>query len=299
MSFAAFTTGYLALVADLSPVDKRGELLSYMSLTTPIGLAIGPALGGFLQAWVSYTALFVTISGLSWFSWFFVSQVREPKKVQVMAPEAKAAASIPLWQLVSSPQIRTPALVLLLVGLGFAGVTTFVPLFIREMGINLNPGLYFTTAAIASFNIRLLTGPASDRYGRGIFITGSLISFGLAMLVLSQAQSSPAFLLAGVMQGIGTGTIISIMSALIFDRSLSTQRGIVYSICLGGFNLGEAIAPPIFGLCADFIDYQGIFYLATMLSFLALMTFLTQSGKNLSHSLRFATGREPDIYAVE
>ncbi|NET60688.1 MAG: MFS transporter, partial [Symploca sp. SIO2E6] len=41
MSFAAFTTGYLALVADLSPVDKRGELLSYMSLTTPIGLAIG------------------------------------------------------------------------------------------------------------------------------------------------------------------------------------------------------------------------------------------------------------------
>ncbi|NET60689.1 MAG: MFS transporter [Symploca sp. SIO2E6] len=299
ISLAAFTTGYLALVTDLSPVDKRGELLSYMNLATPIGLAIGPALGGFIQAGVNNTALFVTISGLSWLSWLFTSQVREPQKVQEMAPEAKEAASIPLWQLVISPRMRIPALVLLLVGLSFGGVTTFVPLFIREIGVNLNPGLYFTAAAIASFNIRLLTGPASDRYGRGIFITGSLISFGLAMLVLSQAQSPQVLLLAGVMQGLGTGTILSIMVALLSDRSLSTERGIVYSVGLSGFDLGGAIAPPIFGLFADLIDYQGIFYLATIISFLALITFLTQSGKNLSHSLRFATSREADIYAVE
>ncbi|NER24640.1 MAG: hypothetical protein F6J96_28855 [Symploca sp. SIO1C2] len=38
----------------------------------------------------------------------------------------------------------------------------------------MNPGLYFTTAAIASFNLPLLTSPASDRYGRDIFITGSI-----------------------------------------------------------------------------------------------------------------------------
>ncbi|NER93317.1 MAG: MFS transporter [Symploca sp. SIO1B1] len=299
ISLAAFTTGYLALVTDLSPVDKRGELLSYMNLATPIGLGVGPALGGFLQALVGYTALFVAISALSWLSWLFVSQVREQRMVQVVAPEAKKAAAIPLWQLVSSPRMRIPALVLLLVGLSFGGLITFVPLFIRETGVNLNPGLYFTTAAIASFNLRLLTGPASDRYGRGIFITGSLISFGLAMLVLSQAQTPQVFLLAGVMQGIGTGTILSIMIALLSDRSWSTERGIVYSIGLSGFDLGGAISPPIFGLLADWLDYQGIFYLASILSFLALITFLTQSSKNLSHSLRFAIGREPDAYAVE
>jgi len=299
ISLAAFTTGYLALVTDLSPVDKRGELLGYMSLVTPIGLGIGPALGGFLQALVSYTALFVTISGLGWLSWLFASQVREPKSIQVPDSGAKEMASSPAWQLVSSPRMRVPALVLLLVGLSFGGLITFLPLFIRETGINLNPGLYFTTAAIASFIIRLLTGRASDRYGRGIFITSSLICYGLAMLLLSQAHSPQTLLLAGVMQGIGSGTIISIMIALVSDRSLSTERGMVYSVCLSGFDLGGAIAPPIFGLFADWLDYQGIFYLATALSFLALMIFLTQSSKNLSYSLRFATGRERDVYAVE
>ncbi|NEP11254.1 MAG: MFS transporter [Symploca sp. SIO2C1] len=299
ISLAAFTTGYLALVADLSPVDKRGELLGYMSLVTPIGLGLGPALGGFLQVLVSYTALFLAISGLGWLSWLFASLVKEPRRVQVSDSEAEEAASTPPWQLVSSPRMRVPALVLLLVGLSFGALITFLPLFIRETGVNLNSGLYFTTAAIASFIIRLLTGPASDRYGRGIFITVSLISYGLAMLMLSQAQSPQAFLLAGVMQGIGSGTILSIMIALVSDRSLSTERGMVYSVCLSGFDLGGAIAPPVFGLFAELLDYQGIFYLSTVLSFLALIIFLTQSSKNLSHSLRFATGRERDIYAVD
>ncbi len=299
ISLAAFTTGYLALVADLSPVDKRGELLGYMSLVTPIGLGLGPALGGFLQALVSYTALFLAISGLGWLSWLFASLVKEPRRVQLSDSGAEEVASSRPWQLVSSPRMRVPALVLLLVGLSFGGLITFLPLFIRETGVNLNSGLYFTTAAIASFIIRLLTGPASDRYGRGIFITVSLISYGLAMLMLSQAQSPQAFLLAGVMQGIGSGTILSIMIALVSDRSLSTERGMVYSVCLSGFDLGGAIAPPVFGLFAELLDYQGIFYLSTVLSFLALIIFLTQSSKNLSHSLRFATGRERDIYAVD
>ena len=49
ISVAAFTTGFSALVADLSPPNQRGELIGYMSLVNPIGVAIGPALGGFIQ----------------------------------------------------------------------------------------------------------------------------------------------------------------------------------------------------------------------------------------------------------
>ncbi|MEM8779631.1 MAG: MFS transporter, partial [Cyanobacteria bacterium P01_G01_bin.49] len=60
VSVAAFTTGYSALVVDLSPPKQRGELIGYMSLVTPIGMGIGPALGGFLQESFGYTTLFIT-----------------------------------------------------------------------------------------------------------------------------------------------------------------------------------------------------------------------------------------------
>lgn len=49
VSIAAFTTGYSALVVDLSPPKQKGELIGYMSLAVPIGMAIGPAMGGIFR----------------------------------------------------------------------------------------------------------------------------------------------------------------------------------------------------------------------------------------------------------
>ncbi|MCA1993246.1 MAG: MFS transporter, partial [Coleofasciculus sp. S288] len=175
---------------------------------------------------------------------------------------------------------------------------TFVPLFIRATGINLNAGWFYTAAALASFNMRLITGRASDRYGRGLFITGGLACYVLSMFLLSQARSPQAFLVAGLIEGAGAGTFIPMMVALISDRSASNERGQVFSVCIGGFDLGIAIAGPFFGSIADLLGYRGIFLASTALAFLALIFFMTQSSKNFSRSLRFATGRESDSYAL-
>ena len=79
ISIAAFTTGYSALVADIAPPHKRGEVIGYMSLVNPIGLAIGPALGGFFQAGAGYTPLFLLSSGLGILGLIFTSQVVNPQ----------------------------------------------------------------------------------------------------------------------------------------------------------------------------------------------------------------------------
>ncbi|MBE9126141.1 MULTISPECIES: MFS transporter [unclassified Coleofasciculus] len=299
ISIAAFTTGYLALVADLSPVRQRGELIGYMSLVTPVGMALGPALGGLLQGAAGYTALFLFSGGLGFLAAVCASQVGEPERVQVSQQKTAQPTLKTIWRLLTSPRLRIPATVLLLVGLAFGSLSTFIALFIRETGINLNAGWFFTAAAIASFMMRLVAGRASDRYGRGLFITGSLICYGLSMVLISQARSPQAFLLAGFIEGAGAGTLLPMMIALISDRSSGTERGQVFAACISGFDLGIAIAGPVFGAIADPLGYEGIFTLMAGLTFLALMIFITQSSKNLSHSLRFATGRERDIYALD
>ncbi|MGB7442124.1 MAG: MFS transporter [Coleofasciculaceae cyanobacterium] len=298
ISLAAFTTGYSALVADLSPRYQRGELIGYMSLVTPTGLALGPALGSFLQTEVGYSALFLVAGGLGFLSLICCSFVYEPKRMQT-DKESSQPNSHNIWQLLLSPRLRIPALVLLLAGFAFGAIGTFVALFIRETGIALNPGLYFTTAAIVNFCLRLFTGRASDRYGRGLFISGSLICYGLAMFLLSTAQTPQGFLLAAMAQGAGAGTLLPVMIALIADRSAANERGRVFSACISGFDLGIALAGPIFGALADLLGYQGIFSITTAFILVALIIFVTQSSQDLSHSLRFAIGREQDIYALE
>jgi MFS family permease len=300
ISIAAFTTGYSALVVDQSPPEQKGELIGYMSLVVPVGLAIGPAVGGFLQAGVGYMALFLTSASVGILGLIFATQVGKASREKPAShQEAGSPQSSRFWQLLASPRLRVPAMVLLLIGLAFGTISTFLPLFIRAIAIDLNPGLYYSTAAIASFSVRIFVGRASDRYGRGLFITASLFCYVLAMLLLATAESPGAFLVAGLVQGAGGGTLIPIMIALISDRSAENERGKIYSLCIGGFDLGIAIAGPVIGSFANPLGYRGLFFLAMSLTSLALMVFVTLSSKDLSHSLRFATGREKDIYALK
>lgn len=298
---AAFGTAYSALVVDLSPPQNRGELVGYMSLVNPVGVAIGPAIGGLLQAEFGYAPLFILSALLGAIGWGCGAQVREPTKqppsVPVNATPSEQNSS-QFWRLLLSPRLRIPSLVMLLIGLAFGTLSTFVPLFIKETQVNLNAGLFYAAAAIASFGIRLVTGRASDRYGRGLFITFSLAFYSAAMLMLWSATSAPVFLLAGFLEGAGAGTLIPMMVALMADRSLPQERGRILALCVSGFDLGIAIAGPILGSVAEQTGYRSLFGFSAVLAFVGLLVFVTQCSKDLSHSIRFASGRGRDLYAL-
>ncbi len=296
ISMAAFTTGYSALVADIAPAKNRGEVIGHMSLVNPIGAAIGPALGGFLQAGAGYTALFLLSACLGFLGLFCTSQIANPKNSN--SHQQRDANSKEFWRLLGSPRLKIPALVLLLVGLAFGALSTFVPLFIKSTGVDLNAGLFYTAAAIASFSVRLIAGRASDRYGRGLFITISLILYTVSMLMLWTANSAGSFLVAAMVEGAGAGILIPMIAAMIADRTLPQERGRMFGLCMVGFDIGIAVAGPVLGLVAEQVGYRNIFGFASGLTFLAIIIFLTQSSKDLPHSLRFALGRGRDVYAL-
>ena len=300
ISIAAFTTAYSALVTDLSPPGKRGELIGYMSLVSPIGLAFGPAIGGFVQAWVGYTPLFAMSATFAATAVFFTSKIAEPNFAELTKSDllSEDKNSQKYWQMLWNPRVRIPALVLLVVGLVFGTLSTFMPLFIQETKANLNPGLFYSTAAIASFGMRVVTGRASDKYGRGLFISGGLICYVLSMLLLYFANNSGAFLISALFEGCAGGTVMPMMVTLMSDRCEPYERGRLFSLCIGGFDLGIAIAGPTLGLVAEQVGYRNMFGFATGLAGLALLIFITQSSKGLSNSLKFAIGRGKDVYAL-
>ncbi len=305
ISIAAFATAYTTSIADMAPPHQRGELIGYMSLSNPVGMAIGPALGGYLEG--SFTFAFLTMTALGVVGTLCVLIAREPSRPVSDLPSSSASYQQKgikrkrpvFWSLLFAERIRTPALILFMVGTAFGSMVAFVPLHVRESGIAVNIGLIYTASAIASFSIRALAGKASDQLGRGRFISLGLMFYTLSMLTLSVSTSAPMLLLAGALQGAGGGTLIPIIAALMADRSLPNERGITFGLCLTGFDLGIALAGPVMGRIADFSSYPVVFALSGLLTFLGLLIFITTSSKDLPHSVRFALNGGKDVYAVK
>ena len=296
LSIAAFVVAYSALVVDLAPPANRGELIGYMTLVNPIGLALGPALGGFLYEASGFRVAFLVMGLLGFLGLILVLRLEEPYRPSA---ESLTTATPAFWSQLWSGRVRTPAMILLLVGLAFGTLSTFVPLYVREAGLALNVGLIYTASAVASFTSRLVVGRASDRYGRGRFITASLLIYSLAMGMFWLADSAPLFLLAGVIQGFGAGTLIPMIAALMGDRSSPADRGRTFGLAMVGFDVGIALAGPVFGTIADVLSYRGIFGLSGLMTLAGLVIFITACSKDLPHSLRFALGEGQDIYAVD
>lgn len=300
LSIAAFVVAYSALIIDIAPPAKRGELIGYMSLVNPIGMALGPALGGFLYEAHGFFTAFLVMGLLGLIGLGLIFRLEEPERpAPVGGSNGATNGSGKFWRLLWTGRIRVPAIVLLLVGLAFGTLSTFVPLYVRETGLALNVGLIYTASAIASFISRLLVGRASDQHGRGRFITASLGFYSLSMVVFWLAESAPIFLLAGLLQGFAAGTLIPMIAALMGDRSHPSERGRTFGLTMVGFDLGIAFAGPIFGTIADSLGYRNVFGLAGIMTFIGMVIFVTTSSKDISHSLRFALGSGRDVYAVD
>ncbi|AUT02333.1 MFS transporter [Nostoc sp. CENA543] len=295
ISVAAFTTGYSALVSDLSPVVRRGEIISYMSLTAPIGFGMGLAMGEYLVDKVGYPGLFLFSSTLAFIGFLGTTKVINPP-LQVYKQNSEKNHRF--WQILLSQRVRVPALVMLLVGISVGSVHVFVSLFIKSTPVDFNAGLFFMISAIASFSFRVFTGKASDRFGRGLFITFGVAAYVLACVILSQANSTFAFILAAMAEGCGGGTVMSMITTLMADRSLPHERGRIFALCIAGFDFGIAIAAPMLGFVAGKVGYHNMYGYTAALTSLGLIIFLTLSSKNTLESLRFALGRGSDAYSL-
>jgi MFS family permease len=305
VSIAAFTTAYSALVVDLAPPKQRGEIIGLMSLTNPVGVAIGPAIGGYLQVAGMYSTIFwISIIGGA-IACGCANQLPAPpmeippsSNLTVKPPQIESVPHPSIWQILSNPALSIPTLVLLLIGFPFGAVHTFIPLYIQASRIDFNPGLFYTIAAIASFSARSLIGGRSDRYGRGVFIAGSLCCYTAGMACLATAQGEIGFIFGAILEGLGTGTLIPMTIALVADRSLPQQRGQVLATCTAGLDLGIAIAAPVFGTIVRDLGYHGIFAIGTVLSIAAIGVFMIWGNSNLRHSIGFCLGRDRDYYRL-
>ena len=247
--------GYSALVVDLAPIKYRGTLIGHMNLAVPVGMSIGPALGGFLLAkgkqfvpeGSGYEVLFAVSAICGILAFALSSQIKATALPDAESTTVSEQTQRGFRAFTQDRALLIPTVVLLSIGLVFGTLIAFLPLFIGELGLDFNVGLFYTAVAITSFSVRLFVGKASDRYGRGLFISMALVCYIISMSILTVAQTPVMFILAAIAEGAGAGVLIPLTLALVSDRSYANERGKVFAFCMGGFDVGIALGGPTFG----------------------------------------------------
>ncbi|UZD23709.1 MFS transporter [Algoriphagus halophytocola] len=214
-------TGASAYVADLVPYQKRGEAMGLFSLFGSLGMAAGPAVGGYLATIFTIDTVFYVSAFTAIFSILILWRLKETLP-------RKEAISWKMLQLnrdeIIEKRVLVPSEILFLCCFSFGVVLTIIPDFSTYLGIA-NKGLFFGIFTLSSLGIRLLAGKTSDRFGRVPVMRAACFTLVCAMLLLGLSDSKVLMMCSGVLFGCAVGMYSPTTAAWVVDLSINEFRG--------------------------------------------------------------------------
>lgn len=270
---AGFTpTGASAYVADIVPFQKRGEAMGIQSLFGSLGMAAGPAVGGWIASIWSINTVFYCAAFTSIFSILILLRLKET--LQEKEPLSANLFKLTRHEIIEK-RVLLPSIILFLSVFSFGVVLTIIPDFSAYLGIK-NKGLFFAVFTISSLGIRLIAGKTSDRYGRVVVLRAAVICMMLAMVAVAYAETKLVLLSSGVLFGAAVGMYSPTTTAWVVDLSLDKFRGralaTMYIFLESGIGVGAVISgwlyannPENFRLV--FLTSGGVAFLAFLILF--------------------------------
>jgi MFS family permease len=248
---ALFFVGAVAANLDLAPAERRGEAMSFASLSLYIGIGAGPFIGETVIEHLGFRAAWLVAIGLA------AVAVALSLRLPPMKPEEEEGPPPQMHRLVH-PAGVLPGLVLLATIWGMAGFLAFVPLYSRDLGMagsGLVLGLFAgIVVLIRSVGARIpdLVGPA-----RTTRVSLALSAVGLATVGLWR---EPAGLIVGaVVLGVGVALFTPALFALAVAGVPPNERGAVMGTTSAFLDLGFGLGPATLGFVAAGVGRSGTF----------------------------------------
>jgi len=254
-----FLVAALAAGSDLAPPSRRGEALSFLSLSLYLGIAIGPPIGealigaGYNAVWLA--ALVITLAAV------VLSLLTPESAPAVLARAGGARSKSPLIH----PAGLFPGLIILLGLWGMAGYLTFLPLHAREVGMD-GAGPALVLYALVVVVLRVVGARWPDRFGAAR-VSGLALTVSAAGLAIIGLLATPEGLLAGTLVfATGVAFTMPALLALAVSRVPPGERGTVVGTTTVFLDISFGLAPMILGLLANDLGYGPTFLFSAVLA---------------------------------
>jgi len=259
MAQAALFSAFFTYGADVLPESRRIQGFALFGVSGLLPLAVAGVLGDVILAIAGFRELFLVAAGFALLSLLFSLPLPERK------PDA-TTVGLPLG-FMSVVVSRRLGPIWFMAG-GFAYVLTayfvFLRTYVDETGIG-SVGLFFGAYALTAVLIRIVAGWLPERVGRKRVLFPSMGAFAVGLVLLAVAQANPAFVVAGVLCGLGHGYAFPILSSYVVERSTPADRGSAMSFFTSLFDIGLLLAGPTLGVIITVNGYTAMFLFSAAL----------------------------------
>ena len=148
---------------------------------------------------------------------------------------------------------------------GFSMVFPFLPLYIKEIGVNtwgsveFWSGMVFSAQAITMMISAPLWGAVADRYGRKIMLIRATLGGAILIALMGFVQSAEQLTLLRAVQGLVTGTIPA-ANALVASSAPKEHSGEALGLLQTGTWIGVAVGPLLGGVIGDAFGFRESFW---------------------------------------
>ncbi len=278
-----FFVAALAAAADIAPDARRGEAISFLSLSLYLGIAIGPPVAEAIFAAGSYTAVWIAAATVAAVAVALALLVPESAPGLSVAPGERP----PRGPLIHPAGIF-PGIIILLGLWGMAGFLTFLPLYGPEVGLD-GVGLPLTAYALVVVCLRIVGATWPDRFGAARLSGAALAVSAVGLTIIGLAPNTIVLMAGTIVFAAGVAFTMPALLALAVSRVPPTERGTVVGTATVFLDLVFGFAPAVLRFVAEATDFGVTFLVSAAFAALAAGLLIARRD-SLERPLRVASG---------
>lgn len=277
-----FATGLISTalntLATISvPENRRGEGISYFSLSFVLGSAVGPFLGFLLLEIMSFNTMLILVLIAVFIVALMTPMVRTNNITRNYKPEAGKFRMIDRDALPMGFSV-------LFMGLAYASILSFLNLYAIEVNLVTAASFFFLVYSAVVMLTRPLTGKMMDQKGANIVLYPTFIFMAIGFYVLGNSTTGFIMLLAGALIGLGFGNFQSIAQTVCVNLADRDNVGLATSTYFIMLEVGLGFGPFFLGFLVPSLGYGGLYQSLVISILVGLVIFYFVYGRHESRS---------------
>jgi MFS family permease len=287
-----YRIGADAMMADLIPPEKRIDAYAMLRLSNNLGVAIGPAIGGFIAGSSYSLAFYIAAAGLCIYSLLIALFARETLPTRLQGLKLEQAQPNPRRErfggyLVILRDLPYMGFILAftLVMMSATMVWILLPVYATEsFGVPTRLyGLIPTTNAAMVVTLQLLVTRFTKKHPPLLVNAAGAVFYTLGVGAIGFMNNFPGFLVCMIVMTIGELIVAPSSSAYVANIAPADMRGRYMSLFALTWPVASGISPVLGGFLSDQLGSRATWYGGAFIGMISVIAFLLLARREELH----------------